>query len=68
MPTEEQKSRVIYYALALRDAAQEDQKNATKETKEKFEEAWDSFLDSLEIYEHGNLDLTSRNIVFEANF
>lgn len=64
-PKKEREARLHYYSILLRDAILESDRVWNAETSQKLEEATENFLDSVEIYECGELDLTNRNTIFE---
>lgn len=67
MSKDEKVSRVVYYALALRDVVLENERNPSRETKNNCDDTWSDFLDSLEIYENGELDLTNRDVILDPH-
>jgi len=66
VPKKERTARLIYYSKLLRDAIEENDRIPNAETFTKLDEALCNFLDSVEIYECGELDLTNRNTIFES--
>ena len=61
----ERTARLIYYSKLLRDAIEANDRLPNNETFVQLDEALCNFLDSVEIYEHGELDLTNRGAIFE---
>lgn len=56
--------RLVWHALALKDAYKAYEDNPSEKTNTVYMEAWGEFLDSVEIYENGELDLSDREITF----
>lgn len=66
VPKKEREARLIYNSLIFGEAILNDFQFGTQETLNKLNEALDDFLDSVEIYQNGELDITNRPPVFET--